>query len=112
MKTLTKHTLLLAWLVLAIAVPTLAIGQDKGTAPKQDRDSAPKGLRVFVCGHSLHWYIPTPLTELAMSAGIKDHKIVGTQQLGASKTLQHWDLPDGKNQAKQALKKGEVDVFT
>jgi hypothetical protein len=112
MKTLTKHTLLLAWLVLAIAVPTLAIGQDNGPAPKQDTDSAPKGLRVFVCGHSLHWYIPTPLTELAMSAGIKDHKIVGTQQLGASKTLQHWDLPDGKNQAKQALKKGEVDVFT
>jgi hypothetical protein len=112
MKSLTKHTLLLAWLILATAVPTLAIGQDKGPAPKQDTPSAPKGLRVFVCGHSLHWYIPTPLTELAQAAGIKDHKIVGTQQLGASKTLQHWDMSDAKNQAKQALKKGEVDVFT
>jgi len=93
-------------------LPVLASGQVKAEAIKQDPSDAPKGLRIFVCGHSLHWYIPTPLSELAKAAGIKDHKIVGTQQLGASKTQQHWDLPEGQNKAKQALKKGEVDLFT
>ena len=57
------------------------------------------------------WYVPTPLGELAEAARIKDHKLVGLQSLGASKTLQHWNLPEEKNKAKQALKKGEVDVF-
>ena len=57
------------------------------------------------------WYVPTPLGELAEAAKIKDHKLVGLQSLGASKTLQHWNLPEEKNKAKQALKKGEVDVF-
>jgi hypothetical protein len=112
MKTLTKYMLMLAWVIVETAVPALAVGQNNSPAQKQDTTSAPNGLRVFVCGHSLHWYIPVPLTELATAAGIKDHKIVGTQQLGASKTQQQWDLPDAKNQAKLALKKGEVDVFT
>jgi alpha-glucosidase len=79
---------------------------------KQEPQPVPKGLRVFVCGHSLHWYIPSPLGELAEAAGIKGHQLVGTQSLGASKTLQHWNLPEEKNKAKQALKKGDVDVFT
>ena len=57
------------------------------------------------------WYVPTPLGELAEAAKIKDHKLVGLQSLGASKTLQHWNLPEEKNKAKQALKKGDVDVF-
>jgi hypothetical protein len=48
---------------------------------------------------------------MAEAAKIKDHKHVGTQSLGASKTLQHWNLPEEKNKARQALKKGEVDVF-
>jgi hypothetical protein len=109
MKTLMRPAVWLAWLVVAAAVPALAVGQDKAPAKQQD---APKGLRVFVCGHSLHWYIPTPLGELAAAAGIKDHKLVGTQSLGASRTLQHWNLPEEKNKAKQALKKGDVDVFT
>jgi DNA-binding NtrC family response regulator len=45
------------------------------------------------------------------AAGIKGHKLVGLQSLGASKSLQHWNLPDEQNQAKKALKAGEVDVF-
>ena len=51
------------------AYPEPKPGQDK--APAKDAASAPKGLRVFVCGHSLHWYIPTPLGELAKAAGIE-----------------------------------------
>jgi len=57
------------------------------------------------------WYVPTPLDEMAEAAKIKEHKLAGLQSLGASKTLQHWNLPDEKNKAKQALKKGDVDVF-
>src|SRR5205807_1203564 len=99
-------------LVVATAVQGLVIGQDKALAQKQDTTSAPKGLRIFVSGHSLHWYIPSPLTDMAKAAGIEGHKIVGTQQIGASKTQQHWDMAEGQNKAKQALKKGEVDLFT
>jgi hypothetical protein len=57
------------------------------------------------------WFVPDPLGELAESAGIKGHKTVGIQKLNASRTLQHWNLPEDKNQAKKALKAGEVDVF-
>jgi hypothetical protein len=71
----------------------------------------PKGLRVFYASHSGMWYVPDTLGELAEAARIKDHKTVGLQKLGASKTLQHWNLPEDKNQAKKALKAGEVDVF-
>ena len=111
MKTLAKRAWLLAGFVLAVTLPLIpAVGQDR--TPVDRRDTiAPKGQRVFFAGHSLMWYVPTPLGELADAAGIKDHKLAGVQSLGASKTLQHWNLPDGKNKAKQALQKGEVDVF-
>jgi hypothetical protein len=102
MKTLARRAVLLAGFVLATALPALAVGQE----------TAPKGLRVFVCGHSLHWYIPGPLEEMAAAAGLKGHQLAGRQSLGASKTLQHWNLPEKQNKAKQALTKGEADVFT
>jgi hypothetical protein len=57
------------------------------------------------------WYVPEPLGKMAEAAGIKGHKLVGLQSLGASKTVQHWNLPDDQNEAKKALKAGEVDVF-
>jgi len=71
----------------------------------------PKGLRVFFASHSGMWFVPDPLGELAEAARIKEHKTVGLQKLGASRTLQHWNLPEARNQAKKALKAGEVDVF-
>jgi len=110
MKTWARLAALQVGLALMASFPALAVGQDK--APAKEEEAAPKGQRVFVCGHSLHWYIPTPLGELAKAAGIKDHQFVGQQNLGASKTQQHWDLPDAQNKAKQALKTGAVDVFT
>jgi hypothetical protein len=110
MKTLTKLAWLPAGLILAAALlPAWAGAQDKTAAGQPD--AAPKGQRVFFAAHSLMWYVPTPLGELATSAGIKDHKLVGVQSLGGSRTLQHWNLPEGKNQAKKALATGEVDVF-
>jgi enterochelin esterase-like enzyme len=78
---------------------------------KKDTGSTSRGQRVFFASHSLMWYVPTPLGEMTEAAGIKDHKLAGLQMLGASRTLQHWNLPDEKNKAKDALKKGEVDVF-
>ena len=108
----TNRGWLLAGLVLAAALlPAWTAGQDKGQKSKQDATSAPMGQRVFFAAHSLMWYVPTPLGELAEAAAIKDHKLVGLQSLGASRTLQHWNLPEDRNKAKQALKKGDVDVL-
>jgi hypothetical protein len=109
MKTSTKIAAALAGFLLAAIVPA-TVGQDK--APVKDATGSRKGLRVFVCGHSLHWYIPTPLGELAKAAGIEEHQLAGQQSLGGSKTQQHWDVAEAKNKAKQALKTGKVDVFT
>lgn len=106
MNALTKPWTLLAVLIL---VPG-AFGQEKAP-PKKETPDAPRGLRVFFAAHSLMWYAPAPLGELAKGAGIKDHKLVGVQSLGASRTIQHWNLPGARNRAKQALEKGEVDVF-
>ncbi len=72
----------------------------------------PKGQRVFTAGHSFHMMIPSPLAEIAKSAGIKDHVIAGTQGLGGSRTIQIWDLPDEKNNAKKVINMGTVDVLT
>lgn len=73
---------------------------------------APKGQRVFVCGHSFHVPIAQPLSEVAKSAGIADHTLVGAQFIGGSRVIQHWNLADEKNQAKKALTAGTVDVLT
>lgn len=71
----------------------------------------PKGRRVFFASHSLMWYVPDPLGEFTEAVKIDGHKTVGLQKLGASRTLQHWNLPDEKNAAKKALRTGDVDVF-
>lgn len=89
----------------------LVLGCVTGPCPAQDTASPPAGVRVFYASHSLMWYVPEPLVKMAEAAGIKRHKLVGLQSLGASKTVQHWNLPDDKNEAKKALKTGNVDVF-
>jgi hypothetical protein len=81
-------------------------------AAEEKAEPVSKGQRVFVCGHSFHVFIDGPLAEMAKAAGIKDHKRVGRQFLGGSRTLQHWNLPDDKDMARKALKTGEVDVLT
>jgi hypothetical protein len=73
---------------------------------------APKGLRVFVTAHSFHNFVAQRLATLAKAAGIEGHQLVGQQMIGGSKTIQHWNLPDEKNQAKTALAAGNVDVLT
>ncbi len=79
--------------------------------PRDEPADPPKGQRVFFASHSGMRHVPDPLGELAESANIKGHKMVGIQMLRASKTTEHWELAEDKNQAKKALKAGEVDVF-
>jgi hypothetical protein len=71
-----------------------------------------KGQRVFTIGHSFHFWVAPLLAEVAKSAGIEGHQIVGVNFIGGSRVIQHWNMPDEKNKAKQALKAGEVDVLT
>lgn len=89
-----------------LAQPTVEVANGAST-----NEATPLGLRVFFASHSLMWYVPKPLGEMAESAGIQGHKLIGLQALGASKTLQHWNLTDDKNEAKQALASGKVDVL-
>jgi len=70
------------------------------------------GLRVFTCAHSFHAFVPKLVSEIAASAGIKDHTIVGVSTLGGSRAIQHFKIPDATNQAKIALSAGKVDVLT
>jgi hypothetical protein len=95
-------------LLLAVALALAA-----ASAQADDAQSAPlRGQRVFTAGHSFHVFMPGILTELARAADIKDHAQVGVQSLGGSRTIQHWNLADEKNKAKEALKTGKVDVLT
>jgi hypothetical protein len=75
-------------------------------------EPTPQGLRVFSCGHSFHMFVVPILNEMAIGAGIKDHRIAGKSSIGGSRVMQHWEIPDEKNQAKAALRAGEVDVLT
>jgi hypothetical protein len=71
-----------------------------------------KGLRVFSAGHSFHMFVPNLLRELAQAASIDGHAQAGTQSLGGSRVIQHWDLPEERNKARAALAAGNVDVLT
>lgn len=95
----------IALLLLVAPLAQQAIAADEPAAP-------PAGLRVFYTGHSFHMFVPSQIEQLVKSAGIQNHKLVGTQGIGGSRVIQHWDLADDKNKAKPALTSGEVDVFT
>jgi hypothetical protein len=113
-KTVTRLATLVLPLAAMVCLPLLS--PVVATQPKAgDGQATPpldKGQRVFVCGHSFHVFIGGPLGDMARAAGLKGHKLVGTQFLGGSRTQQHWNLPDEKNKAKQALKTGALDVLT
>jgi hypothetical protein len=109
---LKKTLLSLLAIILACGACT---AQTKNTSDVNNIKSAavPKtaGMRVFYASHSLMWDMPPVLAEDANAYGIKGHTVLGIQRLGVSRTSQHWDLPDAQNQAKQALKAGNVDAF-
>jgi hypothetical protein len=96
----------LALLVGALVPIADVAAQDQKTEP------ITKGQRVFTCGHSFHVWVPGIMTDLCKKAGIKDHEQVGLSSIGGSRVIQHWDLADNTNKAKEALKTGKVDVLT
>ena len=71
-----------------------------------------RGQRIFTCGHSFHFWVPGLLAEMARAAGIVGHQTIGTSAIGGSRAIQHWDVPEEQNKAKQALRAGTVDVLT
>jgi hypothetical protein len=82
------------------------------TAQEAARQAPPKGQRVFYTGHSFHMFVPKMIEGMVPLAQIEGHKLVGSQGIGGSKVIQHWDRADEMNTAKKALMTGEVDVFT
>src|ERR1700684_3410529 len=57
----------------------------------------PKGLRISWVGHSFHVYLPSPVARLAIEAGIKGHRTLGIDFIGASMPCQHWNRGGGDN---------------
>lgn len=98
-------TIVLGLLFIGNSLPARA----QEVAPKP---AAPVGLRVFYTGHSFHMFVPPLIERMVPLAQISGHKLIGTQGIGGSKVIQHWDRADEMNTAKRALKSGEVDVFT
>ena len=110
----------LAWQIFrqfrASATPASA-GQSQSQMPQRgavqpNREPVGKGLRIFTIAHSFHSWLPDWLREIAVSAGIDAPGIVGVSSIGGSEIIQHWNVPDERNQAKQALATGKVDVLT
>lgn len=71
-----------------------------------------KGLRVLTAGHSFHVWMPAMLAEVAEKAQITGHQKVALSSIGGSQVIQHWNVPDEKNQIKPALIASKADVLT
>jgi hypothetical protein len=112
---LSLLTLAAVLLASAPSVPAPAAEQTAATATTSASASAtaaaPAGVRVFVCAHSFMIYTAKLLPPMAQAAGIA-HVNAGQQMIGGSRVIQHWDLPDDRNRAKEALRSGNVDVIT
>src|SRR4051812_27133087 len=83
-----------------------------GLPARSQTTAVERGQRVFTCGHSFHVFVPGILADMAKGAGIPDHQMVGLSSIGGSRVIQHWDVADEKNEAKEALRHGKVDVLT
>ncbi len=108
----TRGTLVAILTLVGAAFVPVAPAADQ--EPTSARLAAPltTGQRVFTCGHSFHVWVPGIVTDLCQLAGIPNHVQVGISSIGGSRVIQHWNLADDKNKAKQALKTGQVDVLT
>jgi len=101
--------------VLALLGPApLPMAQTAAEDKKYDKLAEPitKGQRVFTCGHSFHVWVPDIVTDLCKKAEIQGHLQVGLSSIGGSRVIQHWDIAEERNKAKEALKTGKVDVLT
>jgi hypothetical protein len=98
------------WRSWLIGLALIAVAVSDSAA--QECQPAPAGLGVFFTGHSFHMFVPRNLDQVVTAAGIAGHKTVGTQGIGGSRVIQHWDLAEDRNKARPALTSGGVDVFT
>jgi hypothetical protein len=95
-------------MLTALALVSAAGAEDKTKLA----EPITQGQRIFTCGHSFHYFVPGILADLAKKAELKDHVQVGLSSIGGSRIIQHWDVLEEKNKAKEALKTGKVDVLT
>ncbi len=102
------HIRLLAIIGLILGFAATAARADDGKAIS----AIEHGQRVFSCGHSFHVFVPGILGDIAKGDGIKDHVQVGMSGIGGARIIQHWDVAEEKNKAKEALRSGKVDVLT
>ena len=78
-----------------------------------EEKAAPKGQRVFTCGHSFHVFVYPLLSEMAKAAGIPDHEPVGL--VGDRRLARHSALGSARGERttpRPALQRGKVDVLT
>ena len=110
-------------LVLGVVVPVLSLPTGKVwadpqpalQAPKGDQLAEPiaKGQRVFSAGHSFHVFVPRhPERPGPGRPASRTTRRSACRRIGGSRVIQHWDVPDEKNKAKEALRTGKVDVLT
>lgn len=103
------HRRLLPLFAVVLLLPLAAWAEDK---PDKLAKPITKGQQVFSCGHSFHYFMPPILRDIVGLAEIKDHTQVGLSAIGGSRVIQHWDVAEAKNKAKEALATGKVDVLT
>ncbi len=99
---------------IAIALLFVCIGLVfcRSLATAEEEPTPLAGQRVFYTGHSFHMFVPRQVEEMVKAAGIEDHKLAGTQGIGGSRVIQHWELAEDKNKAKAILNSAGTDVFT
>lgn len=90
-------------LAFLLVLAPLAAAQDKPIT---------QGQRVVTCGHSFHVWVPAIVADLAKKSDIPGHTQIALSSIGGSRIIQHWDVADDKNKAKDGLKTGKVDVLT
>lgn len=103
-----------AWRLSSIVLATFlfaipAFAQEAVDASPQ---AVSEGQRVFTCAHSFHFFVPLLLPDVAKKGGIEGHTQVGMSAIGGSRIIQHWDVPDARNEAKRVLREGKTDVLT
>ena len=78
----------------------------------ETRGPSMQGQRIFYTGHSFHVNILPIMKDIGEAAGISGQENLGLSDIGGSRVIEHWDVPDATNQAKKALGTGKVDVLT